>query len=49
MLAQSDPQAAERLLEQAQQAVWDRWHRYEQMAEMEVEPAVEFGKEDNGR
>jgi len=43
MLAQSDPQAAERLLEQAQQAVWDRWRRYRHMASMEFDSDADAG------
>jgi len=45
MLAQSDPQAAERLLEQAQQAVLERWRRYEHMARMEMGPDAEMENE----
>jgi hypothetical protein len=32
MLAQSDPEAAEHLLTLAQEAVNERWHKYEQLA-----------------
>jgi pyruvate-ferredoxin/flavodoxin oxidoreductase len=35
MLTQSDPQAAARLLVKAQQAVNDRWERYQRMASQE--------------
>jgi pyruvate-ferredoxin/flavodoxin oxidoreductase len=35
MLTQSDPQAAARLLVEAQQAVNDRWERYQRMAGQE--------------
>jgi pyruvate-ferredoxin/flavodoxin oxidoreductase len=35
MLAQSDPEAAERLLVLAQEAVNERWQKYEQFAKME--------------
>ncbi|HIC88224.1 MAG TPA: pyruvate:ferredoxin (flavodoxin) oxidoreductase, partial [Anaerolineae bacterium] len=35
MLLQSNPAAAERLLAEAQKAVEERWHKYEQMAKME--------------
>jgi len=35
MLAESDPEAAERLLAQAQQAVQERWQKYERIASME--------------
>jgi pyruvate-ferredoxin/flavodoxin oxidoreductase len=38
MLAQSDRQMAERLLEAAQQEVRERWRIYAHMAEMDVEP-----------
>jgi pyruvate-ferredoxin/flavodoxin oxidoreductase len=49
MLAQSDPQAASRLLVRAQQAVLDRWRRYEHMARMDVEPgAGSEGREETG-
>jgi pyruvate-ferredoxin/flavodoxin oxidoreductase len=34
MLAQSNPEAAERLLGLAQEAVNERWHKYEQLANM---------------
>jgi pyruvate-ferredoxin/flavodoxin oxidoreductase len=36
MLMQTDPDGAERLIKDAQQAVWDRWHRYEELAKQEV-------------
>ena len=36
MLAQSDPEAAERLLKGAQDAVWQRWHMYEELAKHEA-------------
>jgi pyruvate-ferredoxin/flavodoxin oxidoreductase len=36
MLLQTDPEGAERLMVNAQQAVWDRWHRYEELAKQEV-------------
>ncbi|GAB4537038.1 MAG: pyruvate:ferredoxin (flavodoxin) oxidoreductase [Anaerolineae bacterium] len=35
MLAQSNPEAAQRLLALAEQAVKERWHKYEQLASME--------------
>jgi pyruvate-ferredoxin/flavodoxin oxidoreductase len=42
MLAQSKPAEAEILLEAAQEAVNERWHKYEQMAKMmEPEPEAE--------
>jgi pyruvate-ferredoxin/flavodoxin oxidoreductase len=37
MLAASDPEAAAKLMKAAQQAVWDRWHQYEELAKQEVE------------
>jgi pyruvate-ferredoxin/flavodoxin oxidoreductase len=36
MLAKSDPEAAENLLADAQEAVERRWHQYEQLAKMDV-------------
>jgi pyruvate-ferredoxin/flavodoxin oxidoreductase len=41
MLSQSHPEAAERLLGEAQQAVLERWRRYEHMASMVVAPRPE--------
>jgi pyruvate-ferredoxin/flavodoxin oxidoreductase len=38
MLAQSKPEVAERLLAQAQQAVNERWRKYEYLAQMSYEP-----------
>jgi len=35
MLEQSDPETAARLLAEAQEAVNERWRRYEQLAKME--------------
>lgn len=35
MLTQSNPEAAKRLLALAEQAVKERWHKYEQLANME--------------
>ena len=37
MLAQSDPQVAEQLLDKAQRAVLERWQRYEHMAAMKFD------------
>jgi pyruvate-ferredoxin/flavodoxin oxidoreductase len=37
MLTQSNPEAAQRLLQAAQRAVLERWHKYEQMAQMDVD------------
>jgi pyruvate-ferredoxin/flavodoxin oxidoreductase len=39
MLAQSDPEGAKKLLDEAQRAVLERWQRYEHMA------AMEFGQD----
>ncbi|GIV77592.1 pyruvate:ferredoxin (flavodoxin) oxidoreductase [Litorilinea aerophila] len=36
MLTQTDPEAAERLLQAAQEAVWERWRRYEELARSPV-------------
>ncbi len=36
MLTQSDPEAAERLLAEAQKAVKERWQKYEQLANMTI-------------
>jgi pyruvate-ferredoxin/flavodoxin oxidoreductase len=43
MLLQSHPERAERLLEEAQQAVVDRWRKYQHMAAMEVDPGADVG------
>ena len=46
MLAQADPERAERLLAEAQKAVLERWRRYQHMANMPVgepEPILETG------
>jgi pyruvate-ferredoxin/flavodoxin oxidoreductase len=40
MLVQSDPEVAEKLLQEAQRAVLNRWQRYEQMAAMEFGPGA---------
>jgi pyruvate-ferredoxin/flavodoxin oxidoreductase len=39
ILTQSHPETAKRLLEEAQQAVWERWRKYEHLAAMDVAPA----------
>jgi pyruvate-ferredoxin/flavodoxin oxidoreductase len=39
MLAHSNPEAAERLLELAEEDVKTRWHLYEQLAAMSVNGA----------
>ena len=36
MLTQSNPEAAESLLKEAQEAVWQRWHLYEKLAKQEA-------------
>jgi pyruvate-ferredoxin/flavodoxin oxidoreductase len=41
MLAQSHPDRAERLLAAAQEAVVDRWRKYQHMASMEVDPGAD--------
>jgi len=41
MLMQSHPERAERLLEAAQEAVVDRWRKYQHMASMEVDPGAD--------
>ncbi len=43
MLLQSHPERAERLLEEAQQAVVDRWRKYQHMAAMDVDPGADVG------
>jgi len=43
MLRQSHPERAERLLEEAQAAVMDRWRKYQHMASMEVDPGADAG------
>ncbi|HEC22155.1 MAG TPA: pyruvate:ferredoxin (flavodoxin) oxidoreductase, partial [Chloroflexi bacterium] len=46
MLTQTMPERAARLLEEAQEAVLERWHKYEQMARMwEPEPEEELSPE----
>ena len=45
MLAQSNPEAAERLLAEAQQVVLERWRRYEHMAALPVEPQAKLQEE----
>jgi pyruvate-ferredoxin/flavodoxin oxidoreductase len=37
MLAQSDPDTAARLLQRAQEAVLERWHRYEHLAALDID------------
>jgi pyruvate-ferredoxin/flavodoxin oxidoreductase len=44
MLTQSDPDRAERLLEEAQRTVVDRWRKYKHMASMEVDPGADAGR-----
>ena len=44
ILTQSYPERAEHLLEEAQQIVQERWHKYEHMAAMDVAPAGEDEK-----
>jgi len=41
MLAQSKPERARRLLEEAQRAVVDRWRKYKHMAAMEFDPGAD--------
>jgi pyruvate-ferredoxin/flavodoxin oxidoreductase len=41
MLAQSHPERAEQLLDAAQEAVVDRWRKYQHMASMEVDPGAD--------
>ncbi|NJN83558.1 MAG: pyruvate:ferredoxin (flavodoxin) oxidoreductase [Caldilineaceae bacterium] len=36
MLTQTNPEAAEELLKQAQEVVWERWHLYEELAKQEA-------------
>jgi pyruvate-ferredoxin/flavodoxin oxidoreductase len=43
MLAQSKPERARRLLEEAQRAVVDRWRKYKHMAAMEFDPGADAG------
>jgi len=43
MLAQSNPERAERLLEEAQRTVVDRWRKYKHMASMDVDPGADAG------
>ena len=43
MLAQSQPERAERLLKEAQRTVVDRWRKYQHMASMEVDPGADVG------
>ncbi len=43
MLAQSDPERAEELLEQAQATVLDRWRKYKHMANMAFDPGADAG------
>jgi len=43
MLAQSKPERAERLLEEAQRTVVDRWRKYKHMATMEFDPGADAG------
>jgi len=43
MLAKSDPEAAERLLKQAQDVVTERWRKFEHMAAMDFDPGAESG------
>lgn len=43
MLAQSDPQRAEELLERAQATVLDRWRKYKHMASMAFDPGADAG------
>jgi pyruvate-ferredoxin/flavodoxin oxidoreductase len=43
MLAQSKPERARRLLEEAQRAVVDRWRKYKHMAAMEFDPGADTG------
>jgi hypothetical protein len=43
MLAQSDPQRAKRLLEQAQETVVDRWRKYKHMASLVFDPGAGAG------
>ncbi|NLD72914.1 MAG: pyruvate:ferredoxin (flavodoxin) oxidoreductase [Chloroflexi bacterium] len=45
MLTQSNPEAAQRLLEAAQRAVLERWHKYEQMAQMDVDLGADTSEE----
>jgi len=41
MLAQSDPEVAEQLLQEAQRAAIARWHKYEQLAALTVDVGAE--------
>ena len=43
MLAQSDPERAAQLLEQAQATVMNRWRKYRHMANMEFDPGADAG------
>ena len=43
MLAQSNPDRAAELLDQAQKAVVDRWRKYQHMANMDVDPGADAG------
>ncbi len=43
MLAQSDPDRADTLLEQAQKTVVDRWRKYKHMASMAFDPGADAG------
>ena len=44
MLTQSKPEAAQRLLQAAQRAALERWHRYEQLAQMDVGIGADAGE-----
>jgi pyruvate-ferredoxin/flavodoxin oxidoreductase len=49
MLAQSHPERAEQLLEEAQRTVVDLWRKYKHMATMEFDPAADAGTVGEGK
>jgi pyruvate-ferredoxin/flavodoxin oxidoreductase len=48
MLTQSQPERAERLLEEAQKTVVDRWRKYQHMAAMDLDPGADAGRVEEG-